>query len=183
MSGRQGTVRSRRELVADVLGALTPARERRELRSLLDIELLAGQVYALAGGARSLSPAAQDLVRRLGAQEYAHVAALARLAGLPAGAPPSAAAAERTLAGHGITVAFASLRTEREWFTLLEELERLLEGVYFHALGHLTNPAHALLLARIMASEAQHSTLLFSFRNPRDITLDVAEGQIKGRVR
>lgn len=185
MSGRQRTLRSRRELVADVLGGLSPAQERRELRGLLEMELLAGQVYAMAAGARPLSPAAQDLVRRVGSQEYAHVAALARLAGLSAGsgAPPSPSAIERTLAGHGLPVTFAALRTEREWFTVLEGLERLLEGVYFHAIGQLTNPDHALLLTRIMASEAQHSTLLFSFRNPGNITLAVAEGQIKGRLR
>lgn len=177
--------RSRRELVADFLGALSPAQEHRLLLDLLNTELLAAQVYALAATAAPVSPAGQELARRLGAQERAHADALARLGEQPSllGLRLTPGTIEKALAGHGITVTFSALRSEREWFTLLEEMERVLEGVYFQALGRLSSPSHATLVARILASEAQHSTLLFSFRNPQDILLDVAEGQIKGRSR
>jgi hypothetical protein len=177
--------RSRRELVADVIRGLSPAQERRELLQLLDAEVLATQVYALAAGAGPISPAGRALATHLGAQEQSHAAALGRLAGPPIPLPPASSpgAVERSLGQHGISVTFGSLHSERQWFTLLEELERAMEGVYFQALGRLSNPSHALLAARILASEAQHSTLLFSFRNPQNIQLDVAEGQIRGRAR
>jgi hypothetical protein len=183
MSAGTRTPRSRRELVADVLGALNPAQERQELARLLDAELLAVEVYELAVTAQPVSAGARRLLRQLGAQERAHGAALARLATLPQASPPSPAGAERALASHGISVRFGALRTERQWFTLLENLEGILEGVYYRALGRLSDPVHATLAARILASEAQHSTLLLSFRNPRNIQLDVALGQIKGSPR
>jgi hypothetical protein len=183
MSDQSVITRSRRELVADFLGALSPAQERRLLLELLSTELLAVQLYEMAATAGPVSPAGQELARRLGVQERAHAAALARLAEQPAPAEPalSPLAAEKALAAHGITVTLSVLRSERQWFTLLEELERVLERVYFEALGRLTSRPHATLAARIMATEAQHSTLLFSFRNPQDIQLDVAQGQITGR--
>jgi hypothetical protein len=174
--------RSRRELVADVLRRLTPAQERRLLVELVKAELVAAEVYGMAAVAEPISPAGRDLARRLGDQERAHLTALARLMSESFGTTSSPADAEKMLAAHGIPVKFSDLRTERQWFTLLENLEGILEGLYFRALGHLSNPAHALLAARILASEAQHSTLLFSFRNPQDIQLDVATGQIKGRA-
>jgi hypothetical protein len=185
MSGQAVSIRSRRELVSDVLRALSPAQERRLLLDLMNGEVLALQLYALAATAGPVSAAGQELARRLGSQERAHADALARLAEQPAPVEPplSPATVAKSLAGHGITVTFSALHSERQWFTLLEEMERVLEGAYFQALGRLTSPPHATLAARIMASEAQHSTLLFSFRNPQDIQLDVAEGQIKGRAR
>jgi hypothetical protein len=184
MSGPGPTTSSRRELVADLFSALSPAQERRLLAGLLSAEILAMEVYGLAATAGPVSPAGQALAARLGVQERAHALALARLARQPSTADPapSPTAMEKALAGHGITVIFNALRSERQWFTLLEELERVLEGVYFRALGRLRSPAQATLIARILASEAQHSTLLFSFRNPQDIQLDVAEGQVKGRA-
>jgi hypothetical protein len=186
MSSGSGAPRSRRELVSDVLGKLSPAAERRLLSQLLDAEFLAVQVYALAAGAGPVSAAGQQLASQLGQQERAHAASLAGITGLagqPAATPPTLppSAVERELAARGMTVTFRALKTERQWFTLLEDLEHLLEGVYYQALGRLSDPGHATLVARIMASEAQHSTLLFSFRNPQNIQLDVAEGQIKGR--
>lgn len=183
MSAASPPRRSRRELVADVLGPLNPAQERRQLAQLLDAELLAVAVYDRARTASAVSPGGRRLIGQIGLQERAHAAAVARAAGTVAGPPPSAAAAERALGVRGISVRFGALSTERQWFTLLESLERVLEGGYYRALGRLTAPAHASLAARIMGSEAQHATLLFSFRNPGNIQLDVAEGQIKGGAR
>lgn len=181
MSTDRDRPRSRRQLVADVLGA-SPAQERRLLLDLLDVELLAVKVYALAGASAHVSTGGRALARRVEDQELSHAAALARLSGLVAPRRPalSTTAAEAALAGHGITVTFSSLTSERQWFTLLERLESALEGAYFKALGRLSDPAHATLAARILASEAQHSTLLFSFRNPQNVDLAVAVGLVEG---
>lgn len=181
MSAGRDRPRSRRQLVADVLGA-GPVQERRLLLELLDLELLAVKVYALAAAAARVSPGGRALAHRIQEQELSHAIALARLTGPTAAPRPalSTTAAQAALAAHGITVAFSSLDTERQWFTLLERLEGALEGAYYKALARLRDPAHATLAARILASEAQHSTLLFSFRNPQDIDLDVALGLVEG---
>lgn len=149
---------------------------------LLDAELLAVKVYELASASTQIAPDGRALASRLGEQERAHAAALARALRLldPGHPPDSTSAAEAGLAAHGITVTFGSLRSERQWFTLLERLESALEGAYYTALGHLSDPGHATLAARILASEAQHSTLLFSFRNPQNVELAVAVGLVHG---
>src|SRR5579875_3181660 len=119
MSNASRTSRSRRELVADILGRLSPAQERRALLDLMAAEQLAAGVYDLAAAAAPVSPAGQELARRLGGQERAHAAELARVTGQPAGGRTAAGrtAAGRTAAGpggiekalsaHGITVRFS----------------------------------------------------------------------------
>lgn len=181
MSDGPAKGRSRRELVADVLGAGARSEERKQLSALLEAEHLAIDVYGLAGASSVLSPPARRLIRQLRAQERLHAAALSRVLG---GHHPfrirSARQLELALSRYGVNVQFAELHTERGWFTLLENLEGALEGAYYKSLRHLSSPAVATLAARIMASEAQHSTLLFRLRNPHDIALDVAVGLVKG---
>lgn len=187
MSQASHRPRSRRELVADLLGAL-PAGERKLVGDLLAAEHLAVEVYGRAAASPDLSSRARRLVRRLRAQERVHAAALARL--VPAAAHPSAPPprgrstpeVEAALAKRGIVVRFGDLNSERAWFTLLENLEGALEGAYYKSLRHLESASVATLVARIMASEAQHSTLLLRLRNPQDIALDVAVGLVKGRA-
>ncbi len=182
MSHQQDSARSRRELVADVLRAPSAREERRIMLALLELEHLAANVYAVAAANAEISPGGRELARRLGAQERAHAAALAPLTGQAAPPPPdlSPTALQAALAGHGVTVSFRSLHDERAWFTVLEKLERNLEGAYYRALGHLTRRANVTLAARILASEAQHATLLFSYRNPARITLDVSTSFVTG---
>lgn len=181
MSAGTDRPRSRRQLVADLLGA-RPGQDRRHLLKLLDLELLAANVYALASASDHVSAGGRALAHRLEQHERSHALAVAQLTGTSVSSFPEQpiTAVQTALAANGIRVSFGSLKTERQWFTLLERLEGLLEGAYFKALGRLNQPAHALLAARILASEAQHSTLLFSFRNPQDVQLAVAVGIVKG---
>lgn len=178
--------RSRRELVADLLGTTLPAGEAELVGDLLAAEQLAVEVYGRAAASPDLSPRARRLVGRLRAQERVHAAALARL--LPRaqrealGQEHSAGETEAGLARYGIEVTLGDLHSERAWFTLLENVEGALEGAYYKSLRHLESASVATLAARIMASEAQHSTLLLRLRNPRDIDLDVAVGLVKGRA-
>lgn len=178
--------RSRRELVADLLGAALPAGEAKLVGDLLAAERLAIEVYGRAAASPDLSSRAGRLVRRLRAQERVHAAALAHLLSRAQRVVParerSTAETEAGLARYGIGVTLGDLHTERAWFTLLENVEGVLEGAYYKSLRHLESAPVATLAARIMASEAQHSTLLFRLRNPRDIDLDVAVGLVKGRA-
>lgn len=174
--------RSRRELVAGLIGESSSGPERHQLGALLELEYLAQYVYSLASASSFVSAAGQALARQLHGQEAAHAAALSQLTGALASAAPSfsTTAAESALSSHGLVVRFSALHTERAWFTLLEGLESALEGAYYKALGHLVSPAAVSLATRIFASEAQHSTLLFSLRNPQNIGLDVSEGLVTG---
>jgi hypothetical protein len=187
MSARADRPRSRRQLLVDLVAAT--GGERRRLLELLATERLAVAVYRRAAAAAAVTPAGRLLAGRIEAQELAHALALERLldgAGPGGGrstvrsTPRPTRATVAALGDLGIVVQFSALRSEHDWFRLLEELEGALEGAYYKALRHLRDPSVATLTARIMASEAQHSTLLFSFRHPRDIELDVAVGLVKG---
>jgi hypothetical protein len=173
--------RSRREFVAGLLGS---AQERRYVTGLLAAEQVAAEVYRRAAAAQVMSPAARSLADRLGAQERSHAASLARLSGMgPARVGTmSDSAVETGLRSLHISAKLGALDSEKRWFTLLENLESGLEGAYYKAIRHLTRPDLATLAAQILASEAQHSVLLFRFRNPMDIKLDVAVGLVKGNA-
>lgn len=184
MSRHGDRPRSRRELITGARKGALSAAEGQVVLKLLGLERVAARVYAEAGGSPDISPAGRSLAGRIGAQEHAHAAALAALLGKPAPAPTalSVPATEAALARHGLKVTFGSLRSERDWFTLLERLENHLEGAYYESLRHLSGGANATLAARILACEAQHATLLLSFRNPSDIALDVALSFVTGNA-
>lgn len=151
------------------------------MTELLGAEQVAADVYRRAAVAPVMSPGARSLAGRLGAQERSHAAALGRLAGM---APPmgtmSDSDVEASLRNLGVSTNLGTLDSEKRWFTLLENVENALEGSYYKSIRHLTRPALATLAAQILASEAQHSVLLFRFRNPTNIKLDVAVGLVKG---
>ncbi len=186
MSRASDPPRSRRQLLADLVRAA--AGERRRLLELLASERLAVAVYGRAVAAAAVTPGGRLLAGRIETQERAHALALARLLDKSGprrlstrrSTPLSTRATVDALAGLGIAVRFSALRSERDWFRLLEQLEGALVGACYKALRDLSDPASATLVARIMASEAQHSTLLFSFRHPQDIDLDVAVGLVTG---
>jgi len=175
-------VRTRRQLVGDVLGL--GDGDRRQLVRLLAIERVAVEVYGRARRAEQLTSAEHRLIEHILGQERAHGHALLRV--LPraeaahAIAPLDTDGLEAALSSAGISVALASLRSAHDWFTLLEELENALQGYYYKALRRLSGAAPATLTARILASEAQHSTLLFRLRHPDDISLAVSEALVEG---
>ena len=167
---------------ASTAGATAPIEDdSARLMSLLELEVLAQAVYAAAEHAPDLPPAAHRLANALRSQEQSHASSLAaEIGAVPPPIPHQAGAIEAALAKLGITVRLAALHGERAWFTLLDDLEKVLEAAYYTALGDLTTVSAATLAAQILANEAQHATVLFRFRHPRDITLAVFEGLITG---
>lgn len=180
--------RTRRELLAGTASAGTAADARR-LAALMELEHVAADVYGLAARSGALSPSAHRLASALRTQEHDHAAALLAALGspvaprgLPAPAGQSPAQLQTALGRVHVTVQFDRLRSERDWFTLLENMEAALEGAYYEALAQLSTAAAGTLAARILASEAQHQTLLFRLRHPRDIPLAVGAGLIVGNA-
>jgi hypothetical protein len=159
--------------------------DARELLKLLELERLAAAVYGLAHGSGQLSPGAAGLTAALHGQELIHGRALASALGraapaAPSGPAPSLGRLQRGLARYRIHAELAARHDERGWFTVLEELESALAGAYYEALGRLADPDAATLAARILASEAQHQTLLFRARHSGDISLAVSTPVVYG---
>jgi hypothetical protein len=180
MSGSGDLPLTRRELVTQA-ATTRPPSERELLTGLIALEQLAVAVYELVLTADVVSPVEMVLLLDLQSQESAHAGALARVLGLavrraPAGVEPLQAA----LIQAGITLKLSKMRTARDWFGLLETLESTLEGAYYAALADLTRPEVAALAASILASEAQHLTLLFRQRHPLDVYAGAPSGLVHG---
>jgi hypothetical protein len=178
-----GTTRkpSRRELIRSAARLAPLSSDVARLRRLLELEQLADRLYSLALQSGTLSPAAMTLCLELRSQERSHARALAPFSGRALPEPPGTRLqVERSLARAHLDPRLGERRSERAWFILLERLEHVLEGAYYEALAHLTSPGAATLAAQILASEAQHQTLLFRLRHPDDITLAVSVPLVHG---
>jgi hypothetical protein len=153
--------RTRRELVLSA-AARAADDDAQRLRRLLDFERLAVDVYAAALGSRRLTPATARLAAELHGQEQRHADALA--AHLRIGARRerrrTAAELQEALGREGIRVRFAGLRDEHAWLGLLTSIENALEGAYYLAAKHVRGTAASVLVATILASEAQHASAL-----------------------
>lgn len=188
---------TRRELVRGN-PALAHPDDPGHLTRLIAFETLAIQVYGLAEESTHIGVRGKRLVSELRRQELAHAVALQealeRLA--PGGAPAASlpgqtasigaaltAGVEQTLTAVEIPADFAKLTDERAWFHLLEELENRLQGAYNGALRDLVDPSAATLAARILASEAQHSTALSRLRHPGNVAQAVPTGLVVGILR
>jgi hypothetical protein len=160
---------------------MPPFTDSMRLTRLLELESLGVAVYTLALRSGALTNAAEQLVSELRTQELAHVKVLSRLHGVR---QPQAlhdhGEIQAELKARGIKLRLAKLSTERDWFTLLEDIESMLTGAYYEAMGKLTRRDATTLAATIFAIEAQHQTVLFHQRNPTDIDLDVAGGPVVG---
>ncbi len=157
------------------------------LAGLLSVEALVATVYerVLAGG--RLSPRAHRLARRVLAQEQAHAAALTAQLALFGGTPPSPhvapAALQAELARHKITINVDSLGSEKDALKLLTQAESVAEGAYFAAMSKLSHPRLITLGAEILASEAQHFTLVAQILHPHDLGFNktVPDAFVQGR--
>jgi hypothetical protein len=157
--------RTRRQLV----GLGTPA-ESRQLARLVALERLAADVYGLALGSGLLDPRARALAIELRDQELSHARAVAELAGpLAVQTAVEREPVQRRLQRAGIRIQLARLHSERGWIYLLERTEGSLARAYHAAIGRLPGGEPALLAATILASEAQHATLLHLLRHPARI--------------
>jgi hypothetical protein len=180
MSGSAGKPLTRRELVSQGASTRRPS-ERELLTGLIGLEQLAVAIYGLVLASGTASPAETALLLDLQSQESVHAGALAhQLRVAPGLAPAGAELIQAALIRAGITSKLSKMRTARDWFRLLETLESTLEGAYHAALADLTRPEVAALAASILASEAQHLTLLFRQRHPLDVYSAVPSGLVQG---
>ena len=184
MSGRPETLLTRRQIVANLAAPPDTADDARQLHRLLAVEHLAVAVYGLAARSRHLTPHARGLMAALGRHERVHADALRALPGAiaPQPVPPlhDEAELETALTAIGIKYPLASVRDQRLWFWIVEKLEHRLEGAYYEALLNLRAGPAVALAARILASEAQHTTALYLRRDPADLGDALPSALVRG---
>ncbi len=111
-----------------------------------------------------LDPDAKALLRHLLMLEVQHARALAaelvRLGGAIPSGPADAAAADQELARHPGSGRLDGTRSQHDSVKLLIDLESVAEGACYEAIVNLADAEVARLVAEVMASDAQHWTLL-----------------------
>jgi ferritin-like protein len=149
-----------------------PPSDQDLLTGLLHTEALVAAVYTRVLDSGRLSPPVHRLARRVLAQEHVHAAALRTelklLGGVPRAPQMAPVRVDAELARHRVTVALTDVSSEKAALRLLTQTESVAEGAYFAALSKLTEPRLLTLAAEILASEAQHFTLVAQFLHPHD---------------
>ncbi len=186
MTAFDGSRFSRRDLVAAVAAVRRAPSETDVISYLLGLEVLAVALYGLALDSGVLTDRAGGLVGALRRQERAHAGALLRWLWGPQSDPVSAIAelspgeTQTALIAAGIKIELPKLRTQNDWFWMLVRLEEGLEGGYIVALSELHSRRAVSLAATILASEAQHATVLAYQRNPLNPYQAVPAGLVQG---
>jgi hypothetical protein len=118
------------------------------------------------------------------AQEHEHVrvvrAALRRLGTPPPPAPSSLSYAQNQLTARNGWGSFTNLHTEKDCLGLLTGAEAVAQGAYYQALGTLSHPALLRTAAGILASEAQHETIIEGLLHPGDVKRSVPWAFVEG---
>ena len=157
------------------------ADDHQILLTALSTELLLVWVYERVLERGLLGDAARGAVTRILEQERDHVSAVqTALGGAPVTAPITLASAERQLARHHVGASPNDLSTQHDSLRLLVDVESAAEGVWFTAIGKLADRQLAATAAAIMASEAQHWTVLSGFSHHDDPKIVVPYPFVRG---
>jgi hypothetical protein len=124
------------------------------------------------------------LVGRVHVQEQAHVtatrAALRHLGARPSPAPGTDAEIDAELARHRIPGRPGHLRGPGDALALLVDVERAAIGAAYVALSQIHDGRLAVLVAQMMASDAQHEALLDEARHPGAVAAAIPYGVVEG---
>jgi Ferritin-like domain len=161
-----------------------PPSDAAVLVRLLRFQRLVVFVYQHVLASAPLSPQERQVVQDLQAQEQAHALALTvalhRLGGAPPAGPATLDAANRDLARRQAPERLGQLRGARDALQLLFAVERMAEGVYYVAVTQLDDAQLLRLSAEIMASAAQHATVLHLLLHPGDPAAAVPYALVRG---
>jgi hypothetical protein len=154
------------------------------------VPVLAAQQLSLACESRVTAmlaaqpPSTRTLLGRVRDQEQAHVtatrAALRQLGARPSPPPGSDAAIDAELARHRIPGRPGRLRGAGAALALLVDVERAAIGAAYVALSQLHDGSLAVLVAQMMASDAQHEALLDEARHPGAVAAAIPYGVVEG---
>ena len=140
------------------------------LSELYGTEQLLIAVYGRVIDAGLLSSRVRSAAQRVLGQEGVHRQELQRqLRGLGAGTPPPLAgpdAIDKALQAAKVSGSVEDLHSEHDGVRLLLEVEMAAQHAYFKAISQLHTGALAQFAAQILASEAQHQTVISEARRP-----------------
>jgi hypothetical protein len=176
-----GSDLSRRELVR-AARAVASDGDAGWLRRLVGFEQLMEATYDQALSSGALTGASESVARTLRDQERAHAQRLIELTGrrgLPA-FPRTRRQVQSLLRAANVAGSLDAMSSERSWMTLLEDGELMLQGACWQTVEMIRDGDAALLVCEILASEAQHLSLLFLARHPADVDLAVSAALIEG---
>jgi hypothetical protein len=160
--------------------AATPEQELRVLEGLLGIEQVLEYAYRRVLRSWSLDSSTRGVLELVLGHEAEHRAALKRhifdlASGLsPAARPPGSSAMS------DVVTLLRDAPTPRDAVQVLTKVESLSEANYFNAIGELHSPDLVLTAAQIMASEAQHWSLLLNVLNKGDMPQVVPSPFVRG---
>ncbi len=161
-----------------------PASVTARLQRLAGLELLMAYCYESILAGTLLGPQERAAATSLLAQERAHIQALeAQLQARGGSAPPapaSIAVANAHLAHRNVGGRLGQLRGRLDAVRLLFALERVTVGAYFVALTVVDDPQLVVLIAEMMANDAQHEAILSLLLPPYTIQAAVPYGLIQG---
>jgi Ferritin-like domain len=154
------------------------------VKALLGTEHLAVFVYGHTVHSGVLTPDAQRLARRLLGQERAHARSMAVMLRRSGGtSPPSLTSvgdADKLLAASGIQQSLTQLRSQDDFLQLLIHLEIVLERSYYASMSKVLDSTLQVTVAQVLASEAQHATVLTELLLPGQVEKAVPEAFVEG---
>ena len=167
--------------------AAAPETDAQLVYGTLAVELLVIAVYQRAIASGKLSVDHGVLADRLLRYERVHAGLLAsELRALGQAEPPSLAGASSSsldaiLAAKQVPESVARIGSDADALRLLIKVEEVAEGAYYHAISKLTDPRLLERSAQIMASEAQHRTVLSETLDPGHLEQAVPVAFVQGR--
>jgi hypothetical protein len=145
-------------------GSSAPANDAARLERVLSMAVLAAYVYEQVFAENVLTQSQRRALDQFDEQERAHVVALRRAVVAAGGTtirPPSSLdLANQYLAHRGIGGRLGQLQGAEDALDLLVSVERSSIGSCFVALRGLTGSAAIVLVASIMANDAQHEAVV-----------------------
>jgi hypothetical protein len=157
--------------------------EAQLLLPILGAELVAVFSYQAILQSSLMTPHAERVAQRMLGQEHAHVKTVTNALHTLGGTAPqplhTTADADAVLAAYHIPNRLSQLRTERDCLTILVRVENVLARLYYTAMSQLGNPQLIQMGAQVMASEAQHASILNLLLRPHDIDLAVPSSYVR----
>ncbi|MGP0053518.1 MAG: ferritin-like domain-containing protein [Solirubrobacteraceae bacterium] len=154
------------------------------LQRLIGVEQLMLYCYEQVLGLSLLGPRERRAIAPLPAHEHTHIDALElQLAAYGATAPrppESVAEADRRLAHRKVPGRLGQLKGAHDAIRLLLSLERVTVGAYFVALTKVESQPLIVLIAQIMAADAQHEAILGLQLPPYKPAAAVPYGLVQG---
>jgi hypothetical protein len=153
--------------------ATTPKTDADLVYELLAVELLVTVVYTKVIQSGVLAGRGARVANELFVHEQAHVRVLTlelrNRGGSPPSTPENTSAIDQLLLATHVSGSLSQLKDEHDGIRLLLGLETMAEGAYYKAMSALRSAQLLRLGAEIMASEAQHATVLSEVLHPGDI--------------